>query len=196
MELHLQAIATVISLMNPMMCASIFLKCTSHQTVEQKYLSALQATAAIAITLIMSALFGARVLKTFGISLDAFSTAGGVVLIFMGFSMLNSKKEVSQERKEDSLGPLILFAASPGTITGVITLAVAQTGADIPISALVAVSVASFLTLISILASIRFLKQNQKDSLFRQTTTNLMGLIVLAMGFQFALSGIKSFFAH
>jgi multiple antibiotic resistance protein len=39
--------------------------------------------------------------------------------------------------------PLILFAASPGTITGIITLSVAHTRFGLPITALVAVVVAS-----------------------------------------------------
>lgn len=39
-----------------------------------------------------------------------------------------------------SLTPLILFAASPGTITGVITLSVAHAKSGIPVTALVAVT--------------------------------------------------------
>ena len=42
-----------------------------------------------------------------------------------------------------SLAPLILFAASPGTITGVITLAAAHTKLMFPVTALVAVCVAT-----------------------------------------------------
>ena len=36
--------------------------------------------------------------------------------------------------------PLILFAASPGTITGIITLSVAYAKSGIPVTALVAVT--------------------------------------------------------
>ena len=39
-----------------------------------------------------------------------------------------------------SLTPLILFAVSPGTITGVITLSLAHAKSGIPITALVAVT--------------------------------------------------------
>ena len=42
-----------------------------------------------------------------------------------------------------SFAPLILFAASPGTITGVITLAVAHSRLELPITALVAVTLAT-----------------------------------------------------
>jgi small neutral amino acid transporter SnatA (MarC family) len=40
------------------------------------------------VILELSALGGAAVLNLFGISLDAFSVAGGGVLVWMGFSML------------------------------------------------------------------------------------------------------------
>jgi multiple antibiotic resistance protein len=49
------------------------------------------------------------------------------------------KKGAAEKR---SLTPLILFAASPGTITGVITLAVAYAKLALPVTALVAVAVA------------------------------------------------------
>ncbi len=94
------------------------------------------------------------------------------------------------------LTPLILFAASPGTITGVITLSVAHSALGLPLTALVAVSVACAATLLILLLSIRMGSGSQKgDSLLRDTVSRFMGLIVLAMGIQFALSGLKSFFS-
>ena len=87
-------------------------------------------------------------LKTFGISLDAFSIAGGGVLTWIGFSMLRGNSAQANAPSKNgaagkrSLTPLILFAASPGTITGVITLAVAHAKLALPVTALVAVAVA------------------------------------------------------
>jgi multiple antibiotic resistance protein len=51
-----------------------------------------------------------------------------------------SKDGTAEKR---SLTPVILFAASPGTITGVITLAVAQAKLALPVTALVAIVVAT-----------------------------------------------------
>jgi undecaprenyl pyrophosphate phosphatase UppP len=51
-----------------------------------------------------------------------------------------SKDDTAERR---SFTPLILFAASPGTITGVITLAVAHAKLALPVTALVAVVVAA-----------------------------------------------------
>ena len=59
--------------------------------------------------------------------------AGGGVLAWMGFSMLSGQATSTAlgnapANSGASLTPLVLFAASPGTITGVITRSAAHTG--------------------------------------------------------------------
>jgi small neutral amino acid transporter SnatA (MarC family) len=72
---------------------------------------------------------GTAILGVFGISLNAFICAGGGILAWIGVSMLKSAQKDSNagssqvSKSKLSLAPLILFAASPGTITGVITIA-------------------------------------------------------------------------
>jgi multiple antibiotic resistance protein len=93
-----------------------------------------------------------------------------------------------------SLTPVILFAASPGTITGVITLAVAHAKLELPVTALVAIVVAVLATWIVLVLVARGGSRPQ-GGLLRDTATRFMGLIVVAMGVQFALTGIRDFFA-
>src|SRR5262249_9665128 len=91
----------------------------------------------------LAALVVTRLLDLFGISLDAFIVVGGAVMAWMGFSVLNGQGTQATAQAEASLTPLILFAASPGIITDVITLAAAYTRLGFPITALVAVAVAT-----------------------------------------------------
>ena len=119
---------------------------------------AIKAAVAILVILSLAALFGEKVLQTFGISLDAFKVAGGGVLAWMGFSMLRSgadsnKSQAKSDEVNPSLSPLIMFAASPGTITGVITLAVTHAKtSDFPLSTLIAIAVAVGVTLLVMIA--------------------------------------------
>jgi multiple antibiotic resistance protein len=69
-------------------------------------------------------------------------------LSWIGFNMMRGRSPQPPQRFRDgarerpSLTPLILFAASPGTITGVITLAVAHAKLLLlPVTVLVAVAV-------------------------------------------------------
>jgi multiple antibiotic resistance protein len=199
MNEQLQAIATVLSLVNPAICAAMFSSAVGGLGTAAKVRQALMAAAVIAVILGLAALFGEKVLNTFGISLDAFRVAGGGVLAWMGFTMLRSntdseKRQIHSDNANPSLSPLIMFAASPGTITGVITLAVTHSKKTFPVSTLVAIVVAVAVTLLVMIA-ISFAGGKQQGGLVRGTITQFMGLIVIAMGVQFLLTGFKAFMA-
>lgn len=201
MEQHLQAIVTVLSLVNPLICGVMFAQAEAGQTPAIRITDATKAALAVLVILLVAALAGARVLKTFGISLDAFSIAGGGVLTWIGFSMLRGNSAQANAPSKDgaagkrSLTPLILFAASPGTITGVITLAVAHAKLALPVTALVAVAVAvAVMWVVMVLVARGRARASGAGSLLHDMVTRFMGLIVLAMGVQFALTGLHNFF--
>jgi multiple antibiotic resistance protein len=197
---HLQAIVTVLTLINPLMCAAILAGIEGGRARGPQLADATKAALAVLVILVLAAMFGQRLLGVFGVSLDAFMVAGGGVLVWIGFGMLrgnptNAQPSVGAAASEKrSLTPLILFAASPGTITGVITLAVAQTRDKLPVTALVAVAVGTLVMWLVIALAVRFGGRSHGGSGFvRDTVTRFMGLIVIAMGVQFALTGIRSF---
>ena len=117
MEQHLQAIVTVLSLVNPLVCGAIFAQIEAGQASATRLADATKAATAVLVILVIAAVAGARVLQVFGVSLEAFSIAGGGVLIWIGFSMLrgNSPKitDTAKDNADEkrSLTPLILFAA-------------------------------------------------------------------------------------
>ena len=199
MEQQLQAIATVLSLVNPLICGAMFARIEAGQASAARMADATKAALAVLVILVVAALVGARVLQIFGVSLDAFSVAGGGVLSWIGFTMLradstaDSSKKVADEKR--SITPVILFAASPGTITGVITLAVAHAKLLVPVTALVAVVVATAVMWIVMVLMARE-GARAPGGLVRDTATKFMGLIIVAMGVQFALTGVRSFFVE
>ena len=196
MEQFAQAILTVLSLINPVICGALFAGVAGGKSSTGQIADASKATLAVMVILGLAALLGAQLLKVFGISLDAFQSAGGMVLAWMGFAMLRgtSSPTVRDNNSSDaSLTPLILFAASPGTITGVITLAVAHSAEKIPVTALVAIVVALALTWLVMIAAARSTGR-KKQGLMHDVSSRFMGLIVLAMGVQFMLTGLKAFF--
>jgi multiple antibiotic resistance protein len=200
MREHLQAIVTVLSLVNPLISGAMFAQIETGEDRATQLNDATRVALSILLILGVTALVGARVLQIFGVSLQAFSVAGGGVLIWIGCCMLrghsaqiepSSKADAVQTR---SLAPVILFAASPGTITGVITLAVAHAKLALPITALVAVVVAALVTWIVMVLVTRG-GSRSRGGFLSQTAGQFMGLIVIAMGVQFALTGLQDFFA-
>lgn len=199
MEQHLQAIVTVLSLVNPLICGTMFAQIEAGQTRATQLADSAKAALAVLVILLIAALAGARVLQVFGVSLDAFSIAGGGVLTWIGFSMLRGNTAQTQDPSKSRaaevrpLAPVILFAASPGTITGVITLAVAHTKLALPVTALVAVLVATAVLWIVMVLVARGGSKGA-GGLRNDMLTRFMGLIVIAMGVQFALTGFRNFF--
>jgi len=193
MELQLQAFVTVLSLMNPAVCGMMFTASTSGLSSSQRLANATKAAIAILVILELSALLGARILSLFGISLDAFSVAGGGILVWMGFSMLRGA--TGETGDNTSLTPLILFAASPGTITGVITLAVVHSRSELPVTALIAVAAATLVTWLVMVLLAGGSGKAGGGGFIRSVVQSIMGLIVIAMGVQFGLTGLSTFMA-
>ena len=201
MNLHnlLQAIVTVLAVINPVVCGSIFLTLTPELEPVQRRRAAAKAALAILIILVVSALIGLRVLAVFGISLDVFRIVGGLIIVYMGLDMLRGHQTVGQASPGDdgpasaSLAPLIMFAAGPGTITAVVTLAAVHTPDGLPVTAVVAAVVGAGVTFAVLLLAIAAGAHVKHST--QAIVTRFMGVIVASMGMQFALTGLKAFLA-
>jgi len=201
MSLHqsMQAIVTVLAVINPVVCGSIFLTLTSDLDLRQKRLAAIRVALSILIILAGSALIGLRVLSVFGISLDVFQIVGGIIIAFMGFGMLGGGHQPAQAPPSaatgshipNSLAPLVMFAAGPGTITAVVTMAAVHTPTGLPLSALAASTIGAGVTLAVLLLASQLGSRINRST--QAVVTRFMGLIVTAMGMQFALTGLKAF---
>ena len=101
MEQQLQAIATVLSLVNPLICGAMFARIEAGQARAARLADATKAALAVLVILVVAALVGARVLQVFGVSLDAFSVAGGGVLARIGFTMLRANSAPAQDLSKE-----------------------------------------------------------------------------------------------
>ena len=95
-DLHqvLQAIVTVLAVINPVVCGSLFLTLTPNLTAPERRREAAKVALNILIILMASALVGLKVLSIFGISLDVFRVVGGMIIAYMGFDMLRGSHTV------------------------------------------------------------------------------------------------------
>ena len=201
MSLHhlMQAIVTVLAVINPVVCGSIFLTLTSDLDLRQKRLAAIRVALSILIILAGSALIGLRVLSVFGISLDVFQIVGGIIIAYMGFGMLGGGHQPAQAPPSaatgshipNSLAPLVMFAAGPGTITAVVTMAAVHPPTGVPLSALAASAIGAGVTFAVLLLASQLGSRINRST--QAVVTRFMGLIVTAMGMQFALTGLKAF---
>ena len=156
-----QAIVTVIAVINPVVCGTIFLTLTPKLTRAQRHRSASRVALSILIILVCSALIGLKVLGIFNISIDVFQIVGGMIIAYMGFDMLGGGHTVGQAPPTNDettapspLSPLIMFAAGPGTITAVVTLAAVHTPDSFPLTAIVAAVIGAVVTFAALLLAV------------------------------------------
>src|SRR5262245_12448025 len=91
MKEQLQAIVTVLSLVNPVVCGAMFGRIEAGRSATEQRADAMKVALTMLVILVVAALVGVQLLQLFGVSLDAFMVAGGGVLAWMGFSMLSGQ---------------------------------------------------------------------------------------------------------
>ncbi len=189
----IQAIVTVLAVINPIVCGSIFLSLTPKMDRASQRRLASKAATGILVILVASALAGQTVLHALGISLEVFEVVGGVIIAYMGFNMLSGGPKTSQGDQGGSvrLAPLMMFAAGPGTIAAVVTLAAAHASDGSPSTAIIASVVGATVTFAALLLPIQ--AGGRLGESAETGVTRFMGLIVASMGTQFILEGLKAF---
>lgn len=190
------------AIMNPFVNLPFFLALTADKTIAQQRGMALQVTLYTAIMCIVFAVGGNAIIGFFGISVDNFRVAGGLVLLGIAFSMLNGKKITAHEREphekvhdeeKDSISfypmtfPLIV---GPGTIaTLIIYSAQTHTSTQFLSYGVVLVAIlASLLVAFYFASTIGHLLSAQ----MRVIMTRLMGMILAAIAVEMVLDGIKA----
>ncbi|ADV50288.1 multiple antibiotic resistance (MarC)-related protein [Cellulophaga algicola DSM 14237] len=111
------------AIMNPIANTPIFLGLVEGKNKEQKKKIAKTATITAFIIVVSFIFAGKYIFELFGITIPAFKITGGVLIFYVGFEMLMSKKSKIQspEDKEDdssvAISPLAIpILAGPGTI--------------------------------------------------------------------------------
>lgn len=193
MNTYLHSAIAMLAVINPVVCGVMMIQIGKDQSKKSNIVASVKSMITVLIILLLAALSGKSILHAFGISLDAFKVVGGIILSFIGFQMMiGSKNNNGKSDKQNGLAPLIMFAASPGTITMVITLSVVHNKVGLPISAMLGTTIAVLLTTVIMIAMQLLSKEGKPHG--QGIFSKFMGLIIVAMGVQFILEGIKVFF--
>ncbi|MDO6489848.1 MULTISPECIES: MarC family protein [unclassified Cellulophaga] len=110
------------AIMNPIANTPIFLSLTEEKSKENKKKIAKTATITAFIIVTAFIIAGKYIFELFGITIPAFKITGGILIFYVGFEMLMSKKSKihSNNTEEDNnvgISPLAIpILAGPGTI--------------------------------------------------------------------------------
>ena len=202
----LLAFSSLFAVIDPLGAIPFFSGLTSHMDPAQKRRTLFRALAVSFGTLLTFVLAGHQVLELFGITLDAFRIAGGIIFFGIGLDMLQSKprrwrtgmkkayaadQEESEEEEVDdpSITPLgIPLMAGPGSITTVMILtpqAPTEFGAGLVIVAVLGILI---VTGVILMAADVVLKRLGQTGL--KIIEKLMGLLVTVIAVQLVIDGL------
>ena len=95
------------ALVNPVGIIPVFISMTSYQTAAARNKTNLTANLSVAIILWISLFLGDTILQLFGISIDSFRIAGGILVVTIAMSMISGKlgedKQNKQEKSETAI---------------------------------------------------------------------------------------------
>lgn len=96
-------VVAMIIMMNPLGALSIFLQLTRKDSPNDKRKTALTCGIAITVIMVLTIWIGESLLHLLGITIASFRFAGGIILLLMGLSMLQSRESpVSHTPEDDS----------------------------------------------------------------------------------------------
>ena len=201
LEYALLATVTLFAIVDPVSTAPMFLAMTPNDTRTAREHMARLACIIVAIVLLTFAVAGSFLLKTLGITIAAFQTAGGILLLLIALDMLQAKestrKIIKEERdagaeKEDvAVTPLAVpLLAGPGAISSSILLANRAEGWTQHAILYVAILFVSFTTywILNLSAA----GATWLNPLLLRVSTRLMGLLLAALAIQFVFNGLAA----
>ncbi|NUP14054.1 MAG: NAAT family transporter [Polyangiaceae bacterium] len=185
--------SSLFTVIDPFAVAPVFTTVTQGRNRAETRRIAIRACIAALGVLVVFALFGAFVFKIFGITLDAFRIGGGIVFLLIGLPMLSSghdAKEVTTTPSDPSVVPLgVPLIGGPGAITTVMLL-MGQSTSKLHTTALFgALAIAMLATFGILLVAPRLISRLGKGG--TELITKVMGLIIVVIGVQFVIDGLK-----
>ncbi len=201
LEYVLLATSSLFVIVDPIATVPAFLAMTPNDSPEHRVKTARLACGVTAAVLLLFALTGKLIFRFLGITLPAFQLAASMILLLIALDMLRAQRSRVQETTEETTAgaakediavtPLAIpMLAGPGAISTVIVLHGQARGLAQQIAlcgCILAVSLASYLIL---RLSARGMKWLSPIAL--RITTRVMGLLLAAIAFQFALNAIAA----
>ncbi|MCQ9155107.1 MarC family protein [Acidomonas methanolica] len=200
----IKACGTFLAIVNPFLSLPVFLAMTTGMTQAEQRTLAFKITAYAAIMCAIILFCGQEIIAFFGITIDQFRIAGGIVLAHIAWSMLNggaiashqgSPQEKAQMQDLSGLAfypftfPLVV---GPGTVATIIIYAAnpAYPNGKFDVGIIVT---AILLILLGVLFFAARIGKVMSDTI-RGITIRLMGMILLAIAVGMIADGVKAIF--
>ena len=198
-QFALVTLTSVLFIVDPIAVIPTYLVITQGETTDQRAVTARRACIAAALILIAFALGGALIFQMFGITLEAFRIAGGLILWLVAMDMLHGERRTQESRPEIAEGrvkedvavtPLAMpMLAGPGAISTIMVLA--GQARTLPEKALLhgAIVLTMLISWIVLRVAERVVVKMGQTGI--RVMTRIMGLLLAAIAVQFVITGTR-----
>lgn len=200
---YIKLLAGLLSVVDPIGAIPLFISLTGHRSSEERQRIAWVCAISVGVTLLVALTGGSTMLKLFGISMPSFQIAGGIVISFMGVSMLKASHDRSrhtpEERAEsidkDSIAVVpmaIPLLSGPGAMSTVIVYHNLNPAWDYNLLAVSVIVTLALLVLICLLMAKRIADVLGKAGM--NVITRVFGLIILSIAVEFFTKKLAELF--
>ena len=199
LQFALITLTSLLFIVDPIAVIPTYLVITDGESVKQRTRTARRACIAAGFILVVFALAGSLIFRLFGITLDAFRIAGGLILWVVAMDMLHGQRRTQESGPEISEGqlkqdvaitPLAMpMLAGPGAISTTMVLAAqAQTVSQKTI-VYAAIGITMLLSWSVLRIGERLVRKTGQTGI--RVMTRIMGLILAAIAVQFVITGAR-----
>lgn len=100
-NVYIKLLASLLSVVDPIGAIPLFISLTLHRSSEERREIACVCAISVGTVLLLAQTGGHYMLELFGIGIPAFQIAGGIVISFMGISMLKASHDRSRNTPEE-----------------------------------------------------------------------------------------------
>jgi MarC family membrane protein len=204
-DLFLDFFIALFALLNPLFAIPVFLGLTGEFTTGARQRTAAIAALATFLALITAALVGDQILNLFGIHVESFQIAGGVIVLIIAIGMLKGENEDKKDsveaiesgagaaRKDIAVYPLAIpLLAGPGAfVTTIVFSSRLTTMGDFAAlgAAIFAVVLLLWLAMAFATTASRFLSE-----IAITIATRILGILLAAVAVEMIIKGIDAHF--
>lgn len=196
-------ILAMVIMMNPLGSLSIYLDLTNRYSRTKQRKTALKSGIAMILIMVMSIWAGSQVLDFMGITISSFRVVGGIILLLVGLSMLQSQESplnhtpaddaAAEERHSIAVVPLALpIIIGPGAISTLV-LASNDSGSVDHRVWLSIICVFLALSMTFVLYYGNYISKFVGESVMK-LVTRIMGMIIMAIAVGMLANGLVGLF--
>ena len=203
LEAYIKLLAGLLSVVDPIGAIPLFISLTEHRSSGERQRIACVCALSVCAALLIAHTGGNFGLKFFGIGIPSFQIAGGIVVLFMGISMVKASHDRSRNTPEERIESVdkasiavvpmaIPLLSGPGAMSTVIVNHNLNPSLNYDVLAVCVIATVALAVLLCLLMAEKI--ADWLGTTGMNVITRVFGLIILSIAVEFITKGLAAIF--